>query len=272
MNCTKVNHKHIFDFQQKNKFITFSYDNCCSFHQCLTSPSECLTKLSELELDFSCFTEENVSQLKFNNLTVLTKLIMTRKHSQDQFVNMNSVYIALSQINTLESLYIENIEVDENSVKYLGQIRNLKKLRLTNFRSTLGEELYIALRINLPSLTELSMSTFNIAEEIDRKWICDMITALPNLLHFSHYPMTWQLLNTILQVQLLRKEQTMKVGIPKILFDDPKKVNNSIKSKTLYSMSDNSPYLVTIRRGKILLKINHHEALFCHRELPYDTL
>lgn len=224
------------DFQRNNKLFTFSMDKCCSYLHCLTSPAEILAKFKQLELDFSCFLDSQLEQLNFKELKRLTKFTITRKHRQflhppgnnsfADFANFNKVFTAMSQIDTLVSLNVANIEIDINTLKCLGAIKNLKQLRLINVRNSIGKQMYTTMHDHLPNLNELSMSFEISAVEKAGKWICDMIILLPQLRYFSHSSMNWGLLDKISKSQLSRNQLPIRIGITNILFVDPKKVTN----------------------------------------------
>lgn len=211
------------DVQWKNKLFTFAVDKCCSYESCLTSPPEILAKLKELQLDFSCPFQRNLKELNFSGLTRLTAFTVTRKHSNLPAQNFNNVITAIAQIKTLESFCIERIEINNDTLKCLASIQNLKALKLNNVTNTIGKRLYLTLPVHLPNLTELSV-LLDVAE-INMKSICDTVAALPQLRFFSHSSMTWELLDIILKVQLTRKYLTMNIGISKLMFDDPKTVS-----------------------------------------------
>lgn len=220
-------------FQRNNQLVTFSIDTCCSYLHCLTSESEILATLEELELDFSCFSGNDLDKLKFKDLKRLKRLTMTLKNITIH-PNLNTLFFAMGQVDTLESLNVDYIQIDDKTIMCLGSIKNLKKLRMNKIKNTTAQRLYTDICSNLPNLTELSISfKFGVVEKDQGNLICDMIRRLPNLSYFSLSSSTWELLNMILQVQLPRARLPIKIGISQSLFDDPRKVilheYNSIK-------------------------------------------
>jgi len=148
---------------------------------------------------------------------------MTRK-CYKSFYNSNHIITQMSEITTLKSLNIENIVIDDNTVKCLALFKNLKQLRLTNAMNTIKRDFYSSLCVHLPKLTDLSLYIGEKTnEEIELKWIRDMISSLNYLECFSYSLMNWQLLDMILQVQLPRQQSVMKIGVSNALFNDPRK-------------------------------------------------
>lgn len=225
----KVDCEDIFGFLCSHKLHNFSFDAGCSFRQCLGAPSECLLKFKELELDFSFFTDDKLKVLNFGDLKRLTDLTVTRKYlgSVTSYEKCNNLLAAISQVDTLESLNIENIQIDGETVEHLGSFENLRKIRLNNVKNTIGKRLYTSIPIHLQKLTMVSMDTTP-EREFDRKWICDMISTMNYLEYFSHNCMTWQLLEMILQLQLRRNHSTIEIGVSQSFLEDPRKVNNFI--------------------------------------------
>lgn len=220
-NSSKVDCTAVFDFMIKNRLVKFSFDGGCSFKQCLTSPAECLSQFTAIELDFSYLTEKYLTLLNFKDLKQLTSLTVTNKYTQAA-ANYNNLLSAMSQVRTLESLNIGQIIIDTDTVNCLGSFTNLRKVRFTKAVNTIGRQLYSSIQVHLPKIIELSMQT--IGEECYFQPISDMISSLADLKYFSHSSITWQLLNMILQVRLLRKQLRIKIGVPKLMFYDPEKV------------------------------------------------
>lgn len=131
----------------------------------------------------------------------------------------------IGPIRTLKYLSIDAIRIDADTIKRLGTYKNLKQLTLRNGTNTIKKKLYSSLPVQLPKLTKLVMKMENPAEKIKMKSVAEMISSLSDLNYFSHSSMSWQLLDMILQVRILRKQPPIEIGISKVLYSDPKKVN-----------------------------------------------
>ncbi len=232
LNRSKLNNIRIIECDQmrnfscdqwKNQMIKFAYDKCCSYIVCLHLPPESLAKIKELQLDFSCF-EGNMEDLHFDALKKLKQFTITRKNSEAA-VNFNNIIRALSPINTLESLSIEGISIDSETINILRSMSKLKKLRLSKIVNTIGRKFYEDITVRLSTLNELSISSVQ-EEKVNGKLFNDIIAAIPNLSYFSHSSVTWELLNSILKAyQPSKKNSTLMIGVPKAIFDDPRKVS-----------------------------------------------
>lgn len=226
-NSWKVDCEAVFNFEVEHKLAKFSFDAGCSFQQCLRLPPECLSNFTEIEIDFSYFTDNILELLNFEGLIELTSLTMTYKYV-NSFEIFNNLLTAMSRIRKLKSLTIDQFRIDADTVNCLASFTNLRKIRLKEVNNTIGRRFYSSLPMHLPNIIELSMQMENSTEEIYSKSICDMITSLVHLKYFSHSSMTWQLLNTILQVRKSRKQTSIEIGVSKLLFNDPIKVCSCI--------------------------------------------
>lgn len=230
--CLSVSPSSILDFQRDNKLIKFSNDTFDSFVLCLSLPPGCLSEYTELDLVLNSSTDEKLDLLHITELKQLKKIHLTCRNLntfyqinyEPTFFDYDKVFAALSQIDTLKSITVEKAIIDGNTIKCLGLIKNLEEITFKRVKNRVSIQLYSDLHVHLPKITKLTMKMENTTEEIDLKSICDMILSLVDLRYFSHSLMTWQLLNQILQVQLLREQPSIEIGVSKLLFYDPKKV------------------------------------------------
>lgn len=218
----RIGCENVHQFLRNNKLTKFTFDAGCSFGQCLSAPPECLVMLKELKLDCSSLSDEKLKILQFENLKRLTDLTLTRKHAQ--MGSCNNILAAMSPVKTLKSLTIHNIEIDNDTVKQLGLFQKLQKMNFNDCLNRIGEELYSSIPTHLANLTTLSMlKKYQINEDIGIKSISDMILSLKKLKYFSHSSMTWELLDMILKVQLIRQPSTIEIGVSSLLWNHPKK-------------------------------------------------
>ncbi|KAG4079291.1 hypothetical protein HA402_007983 [Bradysia odoriphaga] len=208
----------------KNKFTTLAMDTCCSYLSCLTLPPEKLQKIKDLQLDISCF-KGTTDGLNFSGLTKLKKLTLTRKF-QYNYIDANNMINGLAQINSLESLNIQGITVDSNTIQGLRLIKNLRYLRMDRIENILGRNMYELLGSYLSTLQELSLY-FGRVDIVVGKPIIEMIASMPMLNYFSHSSITWEWLDGIRQAKSVtafdEKPPPLKIGVTESVFRNPKK-------------------------------------------------
>lgn len=228
--CPGISPSNISHFATRaNRLTKYSSDICDSFICCLTLPAKCLCNYTELGLALNLSTDEKVQLLKFDELKRLKKIHLKCSHFHRLgfdvtfSYNYNKVFAAMSSIDSLNSVTVDKIIIDADTFKCLGSIKNLHELTLNHIVNKVGEEMYASLHVHLPKLTKLSIR-LEYKDENDFKSICEMVTSMVNLKHFSHTSITWELLETIRQDRLIRELSPIEIGISKLMFNDPRKV------------------------------------------------
>ncbi|XP_037048028.1 uncharacterized protein LOC119082591 [Bradysia coprophila] len=224
VNCQQMDKKNVPLSEWKNKFTTLAIDTCCSYLSCLSLPPEKLAKIKELQLDISCF-KGTTDGLDFSGLTKLKKLTLTRKY-QYNYIDSNNMINGLAQIDSLESLHIQGITVDTNTILGLRSIKNLRYLRMDQIENKIGRNLYEQFGTYMSTLQELSLY-FGRTDVAIGKTINDMIAGMPMLNYFSHSSITWEWLDGIRQAKSVtafaEKPTPLKIGVTETMFHDPKK-------------------------------------------------
>lgn len=226
--CRGVRSENVVDFQRTHQLIQYSSDLYNSFLSCLGSPPEILANYTELQLALnSSVKAEKLAPLNFHALQQLRKIHLTCKGSWPPQYNLDNVFAAMSQIHTLKSLIVEGILIDANTVNCLGLLTNLRKVTLNEIKNNIGRQFYSSVPVHLPNITKLSISMQNVPDLDlqDLQSICSMISSLAHLKYFSHSSMSWELLQMIQQMKLLRKQRPLEIGISRRLFDYTIKVS-----------------------------------------------
>lgn len=225
-NCPRMREHERFPLSKwTNRLFNLKSDICCSYVPCLSLPAGKLDRLKELQLDFSCFVGVTEG-LNFSGLVRLKKITLTRKN-QYNYIDSNKMINGLAQISSLESVNIQGIVVDSNTIRALRSIKMLKFLRLGSVDNKIGRNLYEMLREHLPTLQELSMY-FGRYEVVTGKPIMDMVAGMPMLQYFAHSSINWEWLDGIRQatvVATLDQKTPLKIGVSENIFNDPKKVS-----------------------------------------------
>ncbi|KAJ6641820.1 hypothetical protein Bhyg_06765 [Pseudolycoriella hygida] len=223
---TKCSNGVLFPFADwDNRLVELSFDRCCSFMRWLELPEERSQKLKKVQLDFTCFSTEKVADLNIQHLRNVKSLTITRRIAERNAADCNNLIEAIRQISSLETLNMELIKIDHNTIHNLGLMRNLKSFGTKNSENTIGQRMYESLPAVLSNLEELVISLAN-DDNVYPKSLCKLIDGLPKLKYFSYSFMTWKLLEALLQFRMkpqLYKRNTLRIGVAEVLFTDPKK-------------------------------------------------
>lgn len=225
--------KDIFAFVKKNKLMKFSYDDLGSLQICLSLPSIYLSTFEELDLNYEDLNDDKLKSLNFKGLKRLQHLGLNCYF--ESFSCCNELLMAVSQIPALTSLTISGIIIDDKTLRCLGSIKSLRKIRIDFFANKIGGLFHSSLYAHLPAITELSL--YEDIEQYDRdatekddinSSICAMITSIRSLRYFASESTTWELLAMILQGQERTKRPSIEIGVTKPMFRNPKKVSGTL--------------------------------------------
>lgn len=216
-NCRKVDSDAVYNFVESGRLVKFAYDRM-SLQKFLELRPECLSHLEELELSSSYSV--NTEQLHFRHVPRLTHLALKFYGKFFYYAeNCNNFLPAISQIRTLQSLKIIGMQANGDTLKSLGLLRNLQYLCLDHFDNGVGGKFFQSLHLHLPGLTKLEISHIPSNRIIVQpQFICNMISSLQFLKHFSFDYVSQDLINMILKSQQKqnskRPRPTIEIGIP----------------------------------------------------------
>lgn len=224
--------KEIFDFVQKNKLVNFSYDGVGSLQKCLTLPSVYLSMFEELDLNYEDLTDDNLKAYNFKGLKQLRHLGLLNCY-QENLSCCNELLMKVSQIPALTSLTVTGILIDETTLRCLGSIKSLRKIRFDFFFNQIGGLFHSSLYAHLPAITDVMLYEDAKGDERDAtetddmdRSVCAMITSINSLRYYGSSSMTWKLLYMILQVQKRTKRPPIEIGVSESMFG--KKVSGTL--------------------------------------------
>lgn len=217
----------VIKFVRNHKLSKFSYDGHSSLQKCLNLPPVYLTMFKELDLNYEDFENKD---LDFKHLRVRHLGLNCYFES---FSNCNSLLMAVSQMPALTSLAIGGIIIDNKTLRCLGSIKGLRKIRFDWFANQIGGLFYSSLYAHLPAITEIMMYEDVMVDERDdteisdiNRSICAMIQSIRSLVYFGSSSMTWELLDSIfLQAKQLQRPP-LEIGVSESMFNSPKKVSD----------------------------------------------
>ncbi len=221
-NSSSIDCHLVYDFIRKNHLVQFAFDAGCSFKQCVALPADCLSKFTDIELDFSYCNAEFLKKLNFDGLTRLTSLTMTYEYSNSAHCD-NDLLMAISRVQTLKTLTIDAIRVDAVTIQCLGSLENLREIQLKRVVNTIGRQMYSSLPVHLPKLTSLSIDMRDNLNDLCQESFNELISAFVDLKYFWHSSTKCtKILNYFIASrtgQLPRKRYAIKIGLPKVKFD-----------------------------------------------------
>lgn len=243
INCRKIHCDDVLNFVQKNKLVRLSFDGRLILQPDLSLSSECVSELEELELNYSLFAGDKVEILNFGDLKQVTHFALLSNDPTCH--NVNKILDAVSQIPTLRSLTVQQMNINIDTLNCLGSFKSLRKIHFDGLSNGIGKQFYSSLHVRLPAITELIISRhIYAADSAESKWICEMIPTLDALKTFSYTALNWELLFMILVEQLRLKRPAIEIKVAKYLFDDPKKVSAMFY---YFHLSDLENYFIAVQ-------------------------